>query len=75
MLLLLPLFIYSFFLLLAVSGLFVAAAVAVCLWVLIYVSCALFKFELFVRVVLGTDFCFVNRFCYAFYLIQSCRVA
>ena len=36
-----------------------------------YVSCALFKFELFVRVVFGTLFVFVNRFCYAFYLIQS----
>ena len=35
------------------------------------VSCAFFKFELFVRVVLDTDFVFVNRSCYAFYLILS----
>ena len=36
-----------------VSGLFVVAA---CLQVRIYVAWALFKFELFVRVVLDTDF-------------------
>ena len=40
------------------SGLFVVAA---CLYVRIHVSCALFKLDLFVRAVLGTDFVFVNR--------------
>ena len=39
-----------------------------------YVSRALFKFELSVRVVLGTDFCFcywLGRFCYDFHLNLS----
>ena len=44
-----------------VSGLFVVAVVAACSWVRIRVSYALFKFELFVRAVIDTDFVFVNR--------------
>ena len=55
-----------------VSGLFVVAAVATCLEIQFHVSYALFNLELFVRAVLDTDFVLlIDRFCYAFYLIQS----
>ena len=37
-------------------------------------SCALFKLDLFVRAVLGTDFVLlIDRFCYAFFLFSPCH--